>query len=171
VGSSFWSRSFVTVAFLLLSLLAWESLLLWQRYEPAGGNLGGFQLVGDMVLPQEPGGTPAQGPLLPANQFRGAQYQVLIPLAPLDRLLGAEPRCRLVGLYLGPEGGPPRLAPWGGGKDPLANLLKMTRLLTEFLFPRIAVRRYDFKGLSRKSLQRPLVLRFEGVEPVLAPGS
>lgn len=172
MGSSFWSRALVTLFFLLLAVLFWESLLSWRRYEPETGRLGGLRLERGKVLVVEPGWSGQPGPGLPASRLRGVRYAVLTPLAPSSSLLGSGSRVRLVGVFLAPEdgNGPPRLTPWGGGLDPLAEFLFMTRLLTERLVPRIRVGIHDFE-LTESDLQAPQVLRFEGADLVLAPGS
>lgn len=172
MGSSFWSRFLVTLVFLILSLLFWESLISWRRYEVETGALGGFRREGQEICPLEPGATACSGRLLDAERLRGARYVVMTPLAPLASLTGSESRCRLVGLFMASEEDPDQvvLIPWGGGADPLAEFLRMTRLLTENLFPRVEVRSYDFL-FSAKDLTAPLVLRFEGKNLVLAPGS
>lgn len=167
-SSSIWSQLMVTLAFLLLSTLVWEGFLNWKRYEPESGQLGGFRRQGDRILPREPGGS-QEGPSLPVAGFRGARYLVLTPRAPLEWVVGRERRCRLVGVYLEGPDGLPRLVPWGGGEDPLAEFLRMTRLLSTHLLPRLEASRHDFVDLDPKALAGPLALRFEGDQLALAP--
>lgn len=133
MGASLASRLILAAAFLLVSLLAWESAVAWDRYEPLSGTLGGFVRTPAGIQVREPGFRPReagwQGPgaLVQASGFAGARYDLVTPrlLAPL---LGTESRVRLTGLLPGDEGRRP--APWGGGRDPLGQFLWITRPLT-----------------------------------------
>jgi hypothetical protein len=69
-------------------------------------------------------------------------------------LVGSEPRARLVGLYVLGEGDALELVPWSGGRDPLAEVLRSTRLLSAHVLPRLDVDSVDLTldGAPRSSL-------------------
>lgn len=141
MGGSFLSRLLVTAAFLMASVFMWESYLAWLRYVPAGPRMAAFERRDGWIVPLEPG---SEGSLrLPREHFRGARFDVLTPSWPLSMLTGSEPRARLVGLYVAGHGAELELVPWSGGRDPLADVLRSTRLFSARLVPRLEVAAAD----------------------------
>lgn len=141
MGGSFFSRLLVTATFLMASLFVWEGYMAWLRYVPAAPMMAAFERQQGWVVPQEPGG---EGALrVPRERFRGGRFDVLTPGWPLSMFAGPAPRARLVGLYVTGPGGDLELVPWSGGRDPLAEVLETTRLLSAHVLPRIEVAAVD----------------------------
>ncbi len=167
MGASLRSRSLLAIACLFLGLLGWEATLAWCRYEPVDGRLGGFMPTDLGIQPREPGET-RPGPLVPAEVLVGARYDLLRPRL-LSPLLGTSPRIRLVGLeLLDPQTeGATLVAPWGGGRDPLATFLWITSPLTGWW---IQVERLDLKA-PRTDVPLALAPAPDRDELILVPGS
>jgi hypothetical protein len=131
----------LALVWVFVSLVAWEGVVNWTRYVPAGQDLGGFVLTAVGVKLREPGTRPGTGgPEVPADRFRGARYEVLEPVL-LALVAGGKPRYRLTGILLveevdGEAKGPEVVAPWGGGQDPLGRFLEITKPLTFWLVGR-----------------------------------
>lgn len=141
MGGSFLSRLLVTAAFLLLSLFVWEGYLAWRRYVPAGPRMAAFERRNGWIVPLEPG---SEGDLrLPRERFRGARFDVITPSWPLSVLAGSAPRARLVGLYVVGQSTELEQIPWSGGRDPLAEVLTSTRLVSAHVVPRLQVAAVD----------------------------
>lgn len=135
-------RILLSVVFYALFLFGWEARLNWGRYSRAETAMPLLAIEGNQVLPFAPGHAENRGPPLPIPHSLEVQVGSLRPRWPLDLWLGKSPRVRLFGLRrkLQVDSSAEDL-PWGGGTDPLFDLLETLGPSARWIFPRLEVQK------------------------------